>query len=149
CGFGSGVTVTSCTYTSPTQLTATLMIATTATVGNRTVSITNPDAQTATLPSAFDITAGAITNTGHFDLAFSSSSALRAAGWDFLAKTAAGAPRNTEQVGSGAVDYNQTAHPGALRIPLGSGEIWQALNNSQNTLFHDLPPNWTSLRLRI
>ena len=70
--------------------------------------------------------------TQHFPLTYSDSTALKADGWDFLAKTATGVTRNTEQTGALAVDYNQTTHPGVLRFPVSSGEIWQSSNNSQN-----------------
>src|SRR5215510_7923762 len=87
--------------------------------------------------------------TQHVDLMYASSAALKADGWDYLAKTAAGATRNTEQSGALAVDYNQTTHPGVLRFPISSGEIWQSSNNSQNMLLRDLPSNWASIRLKI
>src|SRR5205814_6338407 len=83
------------------------------------------------------------------DFTAPSSTALKAGGWDYVAKTAAGATRNTEQSGALAVDYNQTTHPGVLRFPISSGEIWQSSNNSQNMLLRDLPADWTSLRLKI
>jgi uncharacterized protein YjdB len=48
-----------------------------------------------------------------------------------------------------AVDYDQSAHPGTIRIPVGSGDLYQTTATSENTLFLDLPPDWTSLRLKI
>ncbi len=151
CNFGAGVTVTACTFSSSTQLAATLSIMASATVGARTVSVTTPNAQTANLPNGFAVTAasvgqGALTR---FTFNYPDRAALLADGWDFLARTAAGGTRNTEEGGALAVSYDQAAHPGTIRIPLGVGEIWQAKNNSQNTLFHDLPTDWTSVRLRI
>ena len=101
------------------------------------VTVASP-AGTATLTNGFTYIAPPPL-TGHFDFTYASSTGLKAANWDFLARTASGVTRNTEQNGSGAVDYDQTTHPGAIRIPLGAGELWQALNNSQNTLFRDLP----------
>src|SRR5207245_1178833 len=44
---------------------------------------------------------------------------------------------------------NQTTHPGVIRVPIGNGELWQTLNNSQNTFFHNLPNDWVSIRLNI
>jgi IPT/TIG domain len=59
CGFGAGITVNSCTFNSATQLTANLTIAGNATVGNRDVTVTNPDAQISTLLSGFSVSQGA------------------------------------------------------------------------------------------
>ncbi len=87
--------------------------------------------------------------TTHVDFTYPTNLALLAGGWSYLAKTASGASRNTEQTGSLATNYNQTIHSGTIRIPLGGGEIWQTLNNSQNTLFRTLPSDWTSIRLKI
>ncbi len=56
CAFGTGVTVNSCIFNSPTQLTATLSVGLTATIGSRTVAVTNPDGQTGTLPNGFTVT---------------------------------------------------------------------------------------------
>ncbi len=87
--------------------------------------------------------------TARVHFAYPSRSALLADGWSFIAKTAGGADRNTEQSGSLAVNYNQTTHAGTIRIPLGRGQIWQSHNNSQNMLLRSLPSNWTSIRLKI
>ncbi|MBI3739020.1 MAG: hypothetical protein HY258_08255, partial [Chloroflexi bacterium] len=149
CNFGAGITVNSCAFNSATQLTANVTIAATATTGARTVSVTNPDTQSSSLANAFSVTALSVTPTQHIDLTYSSSTVLKADGWDFLAKTAANVTRNTEQSGALAVDYDQVAHPGVIRIPLGSGELWQTLNNSQNTLFRTLPSDWTSIRVKL
>jgi N,N-dimethylformamidase beta subunit-like protein/quinohemoprotein amine dehydrogenase alpha subunit-like protein len=64
CSFGAGITVNSCTFTSATQLTANLAISATAAVGNRNVTVTNPDTQNATLTNGFSVTAPAPTVTG-------------------------------------------------------------------------------------
>src|SRR5262249_51809952 len=69
----------------------------------------------------------------HLDFTYADKNALILAGRDYLAKTAEGVTRDTEQSGALAVDYNQTIHAGVIRVPVGSGEMWQALNNSQNT----------------
>ena len=55
CEFGAGITVSSCVYTSATQLTANLSIASTAAVGPRAVKVTNPDGQFVTLANAFNV----------------------------------------------------------------------------------------------
>ncbi len=148
CGFGADIVVTACTVGSATQLTASLNIATGATLGGRSVTVTNPDGQSGSLANGFTVVA-APGGSGHFDFVYPDRAMLVANAWDFLARTAAGGTRNTEQTGSLAISYDQTAHPGTIRIPLGSGEIWQGLNDSQNTLFRDLPGDWTSVRLKI
>jgi hypothetical protein len=88
-------------------------------------------------------------STARMTFTYPSRSALLAAGWSYIARTAGGANRNTEQGGSLAVNYSQTTHPGTIRIPLGRGQIWQGRNNSQNMLLRALPSNWTSIRLKI
>jgi len=57
CSFGAGTTVNSCAFNSATQLTASITISSTATLGTRNVTVTNPDSQTSTLPNAFSVTA--------------------------------------------------------------------------------------------
>ena len=92
--------------------------------------------------------ASAATNTINFT--YTNRQSLLADGWDFLARTAAGATRNTEITNSGngpVIDYNQTSHPGAIRIPLGGGDFWLSQNSSQNSLFRSLPTNWTRVEL--
>ncbi len=131
------------------SLKANLSIAATAEVSGYAMTVPNPNTQSVALPSGVLPPANGNTGTGHFDFAFANSTVFKKNGWDFFARTATGAPRNTEQTGAWAVDYDQSAHPGTLRVPLDSGELWQASNNSQNTFFHDLPTNWTSVRLRI
>jgi len=56
CNFGAGITVNSCAFNSATQLTANITITSTATVGSRNVTVTNPDNQTSTLPNGFTVT---------------------------------------------------------------------------------------------
>jgi len=80
--------------------------------------VTNPDTQSGSLANAFTVTQVSGGTAGHFDFTAASSTALKAGGWDYLAKTAADATRNTEQSGALAVDYNQTTHPGVLRFPI-------------------------------
>src|SRR6266850_4270931 len=57
CSFGTGITVNSCAFNSATQMTANITIAASATTGTRTVTVTNPDAQSATLSNAFTVNA--------------------------------------------------------------------------------------------
>jgi hypothetical protein len=87
--------------------------------------------------------------TTHFDFTCADRASLLAAGWDFQARTAAGAARNTEQTSGAVVDYNQTTHPGTLRIPVDVGDLWVNLNSTRNSLFRDVPTNWTSLKLKL
>ena len=56
--FGSGVTVTSTTFSSATQLTASLTVAADAVAGSREVTVTNPDGQVGTLANGFEVTEG-------------------------------------------------------------------------------------------
>jgi subtilisin family serine protease len=53
--FGAGVTVTSTTVVSATQLSVALAIATTAALGPRDVTVTNPDGQSAVRPGGFTV----------------------------------------------------------------------------------------------
>jgi hypothetical protein len=55
CSFGAGITVNSCAFNSATQLTASITISSTATVGPRNVTVSNPDSQTGTLPNGFSV----------------------------------------------------------------------------------------------
>lgn len=90
--------------------------------------------------------------TNVYNFTYATRSALLADGWDFLARTAAGQTRNTESVvGSSPPDisYDQDLHPGILVLPVGSGDLWAAANDSTNNLFRNLSTNWISLRLKI
>jgi hypothetical protein len=55
---GTGITVNSTTFVSATQLTVNLSVATTATVGARSVTVSNPNAGTRTVANAFTVIAG-------------------------------------------------------------------------------------------
>jgi hypothetical protein len=71
-------------------------------------------------------------------------------GWSFVATAPGGTSRNTEitNPANGAViSYDQTAHPGILRIPCDTGDLCGSANSSRNSLFRTLPTNWLSLRL--
>lgn len=147
CTFGEGITVNSCTFNSSTQLTANLTITPTTFVAASNVTVTNADGQSATLVNGFSVHAPLV---NHLNFTYANRAALLADGWSFVATTAAGGTRNTEITsGQPSIDYNQTTHPGKLRIQLGSGEDYGTSNNSQNMLFRPLPPSWTSIRLNI
>jgi regulation of enolase protein 1 (concanavalin A-like superfamily) len=87
--------------------------------------------------------------TIHYDFTYRDQASLLAGGWDFLARTPSGTTRNTEQTSGMVVDYDQMAHPGVLRIPADAGDLWASMNDTRNTLFRNLPANWTSLRLKL
>lgn len=87
--------------------------------------------------------------TPHRDFVYANRAALLADGWDFLARLTGGGTRNTEQTTGLVVSYDQTVHPGTVRIPADQGTLWGSNNNTRNTLFRDLPANWTSLRLKV
>src|SRR5262249_39797393 len=57
CNFGAGITVNSCTRNSSIQITAGITISGTAATGPRSVTVTNPDAQSVTLSGAFTVNA--------------------------------------------------------------------------------------------
>jgi len=105
--------------------------------------------RTALVAVAFFFSVSAAGATDHYDFTYPSRASLLAAGWDFNAVTASGGIRNTEQTTGVVVSYDQAAHPGVLRIPCDVGDLWAGLNNTRNTLFRDLPANWTSIRLKL
>ena len=75
---------------------------------------------------------------------------LLADGWNFLARTASGTIRDTELTNGGnVISYNQSTHPGGIRIPLDNGDLWTYLNNSHNSVFRTLPTNWTRVELDL
>jgi hypothetical protein len=156
CNFGSGITVSSCSFVSASQLRASVAVSTAATTGSRTVTVTNPDGKAASLAGGFLVNASSDTggtggtgSTNRINFNYADRASLLNAGWGYVGTTASGATRNTEGSGTLAVDYSQTSHAGAIRIPLGTGELWQSSNNSQNMLLRSLPSDWTSIRLKI
>ena len=56
CSFGAGIMVNSCVFNSTTQLTANITVASSAALGSRNVTVTNPDGQTANLAGGFGVT---------------------------------------------------------------------------------------------
>ena len=85
----------------------------------------------------------------HFDFTYTGRDSLLSDGWDFTGLTSSGYSRNTEQITGAIISYSQQLHPGVLRIPVDIGDLWEGINNTRNTLFRDLPPAWTSIRLKI
>jgi glucose/arabinose dehydrogenase len=110
-----------------------------------TITITSPEAGNS--PQSVPVVLSV--SSAHFDFTYSGRTALLAAGWDFLARTATGSTRNTEQTSGLVVDYNQTAHPGVVRIPVDRGSLWAASNDTRNTIFRNLPADWESIHLKI
>ncbi len=111
------------------------------------LTVTNAASQTNTVASG---PASSSTNTLLFT--YDNRAALLSDGWSFTATSPTGYPRETEITNSalGAlVDYNQVAHPGELRIPCDLGDLWADIDTSRNSLFRNLPPDWTSLRLAM
>jgi regulation of enolase protein 1 (concanavalin A-like superfamily) len=95
------------------------------------------------------LTVNPTTGTAHYDFNYPDRASLIAAGWNFLAVTPSGGTRNTEQITGAVVSYDQIAHPGVLRIPVDTGDLWASSNNTRNTLFRNLPSTWTSIRLKL
>jgi gliding motility-associated-like protein len=85
----------------------------------------------------------------HFDFNYPDRAGMIQAGWDFVALTPSGSPRNTEQMTGAIVSYDQEAHPGVVRIPADVGDLSGGANNTRNTIFRDLPARWTSIRIKI
>ncbi len=110
------------------------------------VTVTNAQGATTLSGGFFYLSAS---DTIHMDFKYANRSALLSAGWDFIARTYSGISRNTEQTSGLVVSYDQTAHPGTIRIPVGPGDMWENTNDSQNTLFFNLPDNWNSINLKI
>jgi hypothetical protein len=123
------------------------------TVGASTLTVSNVTHTgiTANTSSAITVVAqGYVTNSLNFTNA--TRQALLADGWSFIATLPGGGPRNTEITNSadGAlVSYDQVAHPGVLRIPTDTGDLWGTANSTRNSLFHNLSSNWVSLRLDV
>jgi hypothetical protein len=132
--------------------------------GTLTVSVNSASLAPGTYTKAITITAAGATNTpqtvnitltvnpsgtAHYDFTYPDRTGLLAAGWDFLAVTSTGSTRNTEQTTGTVVNYNQTTHPGTLRIPVDTGDLWAGLNSTRNSLFRSLPANWTGIRLEL
>jgi hypothetical protein len=90
--------------------------------------------------------------TNIFNFTYASRQDFLVDGWDFIARTAAGQPRNTEtSLGTTPPDvsFDQLAHPGVIRLPVGEGDLWADSNNTGNSLFRNLSSNWVSLQLNL
>ncbi len=115
------------------------------------VSIDEQSPLTALNPASdFEYVGPFITNSIQFT--YPDRNALLANGWSFMATNPNGSGRNTEitDTNLGAViSYNQTVHPGALRIQTDIGDQFGNFNNSRNCLFRSLPTNWVSLRFQM
>ena len=114
----------------------------------KNITITAPGAANSPQVVKVTMTVNPIVTT-HYDFTYPDRASFIAAGWDFLAMTPSGGSRNTEQTTGAVVSYDQAAHPGILRIPVDSGDLWGDQNNTRNTLLRDLPPDWTGIRLKL
>jgi regulation of enolase protein 1 (concanavalin A-like superfamily) len=162
----SGGGTLSWTATADSTAPAWLSVSPTSGVGNATltVSVNTAGLSPGTYTKSITVAAPGATNTpqtvnvtltvnpsgtGYYDFNYPDRASLIAAGWDFLARTPSGGIRDTEQTTGAVVSYDQMAHPGILRIPCDVGDLWASQNNTRNSLFRDLPSNWTSIRLKL
>lgn len=90
-----------------------------------------------------------VNNEWTYDFTYIDRSSMVADGWDFIAQTQDGSERNTEMTNGAVVSFDQQSHPGVINIPVDEGDLWEGMNSTRNTLFRDLPPDWTSIRLKI
>ena len=111
----------------------------------RSVTVTASGASGSPVVIPVTLTVQAPPEPGVYPLTYGNRASLLAAGWDFQARTASGAGRNTEQSSGAVVSYTGTA----LQIPADHGDLWEGLNNTRNSLFRDLPSDWTSVRLDL
>ena len=140
----SAATVPASVTVAAGQTTATFSVTT------ATVTTATPATITATYGSSVNATLTvnpASSSLTEYDFTYPNRTSFLAAGWDFLAVTAAGASRNTEQTTGAVVSYDVA--PGVLQIPVDSGDLWGSANNSRNTVFRSVPTNWTSMRLSL
>jgi predicted esterase len=113
---------------------------------SRTITVSATGASSS--PQTIFVSLTVDSSTGaHYDLTYTNRAALLADGWSFLARTAAGATRDTEQTNGAVVSYDVA--PGVLRVPADVGDLWQTVNTSRNSVFRNLPTNWVSIRLRV
>ena len=105
---------------------------------------------TVTNKATYSGSAGNVTNT--FLFTYPNRAAFVADGWNFIATNPDGTPRDTEVTDTNLgplVSYDQTAHPGVLRIPCDVGDMWGNANDTRNSIFRALPATWVSLRLGL
>jgi hypothetical protein len=87
-----------------------------------------------------------VTNSWLFT--YSNRDALLGDGWSYIGTAANGLARNTEimNLANGAIaSYDQTNHPGILRIPCDYSDLWNPGGYSRNMLLRPLPTNWVSV----
>jgi glucose/arabinose dehydrogenase len=120
-------------------------------IHNAVITLTSTEATNSprTIPVSLSLSSSSPSGPSRIDFNYPDRAALLAGGWDFLARNAGGAARNTEQTSGRVVSYDQILHPGVIRIPTDLGDLWGGDNNTRNTLFRDLPANWTSIRMKI
>lgn len=81
---GTGITVNSVTFNTPSQLTVNLTIAVGATAGLRNLTVTNPDTETSTSGGLLNVTWPAPTVTGSYSKTISTTSDLALTGTLFI-----------------------------------------------------------------
>lgn len=81
----------------------------------------------------------------HYSFDYPNRSAFIADGWDYLAKTAGGLQRNTEQLSGNTVTYSTAG----MRIPADVGGLWAGSNSTRNTVFRDLADSWKSVQVHF
>ncbi|HKW30065.1 MAG TPA: putative Ig domain-containing protein, partial [Verrucomicrobiae bacterium] len=121
---GGGVTVNSVTYNNPTNITATLTIAANAAPGARTITVINPDSQSATSSPGILTIAGVISPTNQPPTLAAISNRTVSAGTTLTVTNVAGDP-----------DGDQ------LTFSLGAGAAINATINASNGLF-----TWTPMQ---
>jgi hypothetical protein len=82
----------------------------------------------------------------NFDMRYPDRDRLMADGWDFAARLDSGDRRDSEYRFDTVLVFNPWD---ALRVPADVGSLDGAQNNSRNSLFRDLPPDWSSLRVDL
>ena len=126
------------------------VVADTTVSAGQALVVTNAAIYTLTFPPwAFNTTWFTYTNRD----------ALLADGWTFIATSGtsltnpgAWTPRNTENLNpalGAVISYDQSVHPGILRIPCDSGDLWGFGGSSRNALFRNLPPAWVTIQLDV
>lgn len=131
--------------TEPTT-TPTTQPTTTPTTTPTTVPTTTPTTVPTTEPTPTTPTpTPPAPSAGTFSLGYPNRAALVADGWDFRGRTGAGLARDTERTSGGTVTYSSQG----LGLPTTTGDLWSTSNNSDNTIFRDLPSNWSSVRVRL
>ncbi|WP_261164887.1 BACON domain-containing protein [Microbacterium sp. Marseille-Q6965] len=98
------------------------------------------NANTVTVPVTLIVRGGA---AEVLPLDYADAAALAADGWDFLGRTRDGAARDTET--GVALRFTREG----VRVPVDTGDLWRSANDTRNTLFRDLPEDWSRVQVRV